>query len=79
MQVTLVILPIGTGFWRLNKYAYGCDFQRLTKKEAAHLIAGTVKNAGQIRFKLDDGTIGITDWNNTGMPIEYMPEIFEIA
>lgn len=79
MQVTLVNLPKGTGYWRLTQYPYGGDFRRLTEQKAAFLIPGTVKTATQIRFKLEDGTIGITEWHFTGMDIKHMPNIFEVV
>ena len=50
----------GWGYWDLTKYPYGGDFRRFDGNESGTEIDGGVKVAGEIRIKLEDGRIIIT-------------------
>ena len=51
----------GYGYWDLTKYPYGGDFKRFADNTTGEEIKGTVNTGSEIRVKLNDGRIIITD------------------
>lgn len=63
------------GYWDVTHYPYGGDFKRIAKQKGK-IIAGPVKNHGEIRVKLDDGkTIIIRKDSVTNMDWDKMDTI----
>lgn len=51
----------GYGYWDLTKHPYGGDFKRFTGEETGEMIKGETNTATEIKVKLNDSSIIITE------------------